>query len=265
VSVIYKSPEEIEKIRVSSLLVGNTLAEVAAVIRPGVKTIDLDKVAETYIKDHGSVPAFKGYNGFPGSLCISVNSEIVHGIPGDNELKDGDIVSIDCGVINEKYFGDSAYTFAVGEISDDVRNLLNVTKQCLQEAVNNAYQGRRIGDIGYSVQEIAEKNGFSVVRELVGHGVGKQLHEKPEVPNYGRRGRGILLKTGMVIAIEPMINSGKRNIKQLKDGWTIETADKKPSAHFEHTVSIGKNKADVLSSFEKIMVAEKKNKNLSTK
>ena len=262
-SVIYKTPEEIEKIRISSLLVGNTLAEVAAMIRPGVKTIDLDKVAESFIRDHEAIPAFKGYHGFPGSLCISVNEQVVHGIPGGEELIEGDIVSIDCGVIKEGFFGDSAYTFAVGEISDELKKLLLVTQECLTRAIETAVQGKRVGDIGYVVQEHAESNGYSVVRELVGHGVGKQLHEKPEVPNYGKRGRGILLKEGMVLAIEPMVNSGKRNIKQHSDGWTITTADNKPAAHFEHTVSVGGPKADVLSSFDKIIEAEKKNINLS--
>lgn len=262
--VIYKTPEEIEGIRVSSLLVGDTLSEVAAAIRPGVRTRDLDLLAETFIRDHDALPAFKGYHGFPASLCISVNDEVVHGIPGDRELKEGDIISIDCGVKKDGLFGDSAYTFALGEIPDEIRKLINVTKQCLADAIEVTVKGKRIGDISHAVQELAENSGFTVVRELVGHGVGKKLHEKPEVPNYGKRGRGVQLKEGMVIAIEPMINSGKRSIRQLDDGWTIITADRKPAAHFEHTVAVGGEKADVLSSFEKIIEAEKKNINLST-
>lgn len=261
--IIYKTPEEIELIRISSLLVGDTLAEVAAILKPGVKTIELDALAETFIRDQKATPAFKGYGGFPASLCISVNAEVVHGIPGNREIKDGDVVSIDCGVIKDGFFGDSAYSFTVGEVNTETRNLIRVTKECLLRSIEKAHTGCRIGDISAAVQDHAEANGFGVVRELVGHGVGKKLHEKPEVPNYGKKGTGILLKTGMVIAIEPMINAGKRQVKQLNDGWTILTADLKPSAHFEHTVSIGENKADVLSSFEKIEKAELNNINLS--
>lgn len=263
--VIYKTPDQIELIRVSSLLVGETLAEVASVIRAGMKTIELDKIAEEFIRDNQSVPAFKGYNGFPGSLCISVNAEVVHGIPGNRELKDGDVVSIDCGVIRDGYYGDSAYTFTIGEVTPVVRKLITVTKECLYKAIDNAIVGKRIGDISEAVQDHAEINGFGVVRELVGHGVGVKLHEKPEVPNFGKKGTGMQLKQGMVIAIEPMINAGKKGVKQLDDGWTIVTADRQPSAHFEHTVSIGVGKADVLSSFKKIEEAESKNINLSKK
>ena len=261
--IIYKSPDQIELIRVSSLLVGDTLAEVAALIKPGVKTIDLDTIAETFIRDQKAIPAFKGYNGFPGSLCISVNAEIVHGIPGKRELKDGDLVSIDCGVIKDGFFGDSAYSFTVGEVTPEVRKLIRITKECLLNSIEKAFAGNRIGDISAAVQDHAESNGFGVVRELVGHGVGIKLHEKPEVPNYGKKGTGPQLKSGMVIAIEPMINAGRRSVKQLNDGWTIVTSDLKPSAHFEHTVSIGIHKADVLSSFEKIEKAEFDNINLS--
>ncbi len=261
--VIIKTPEEIEKIRVSSLLVGDTLAEVASAIRPGIKTIELDRLAETFIRDNDAEPAFKGYHGFPGSLCISVNSEVVHGIPGNRELKEGDLISIDCGVKKDKFFGDSAYTFTIGEISKEVRKLIDTTRECLAKAIEVAIAGNRIGDISFTVQNLAEKNGFTVVRELVGHGVGKRLHEKPEVPNYGKRGSGMQMKPGMVIAIEPMINLGRRTIRQLNDGWTIVTADNKPAAHFEHTVSVGGPVADVLSSFDKIMKAESKNINLS--
>jgi methionyl aminopeptidase len=261
--VIYKTAEEIELIRVSSLLVGDTLAEVAEAIRPGVKTIVLDQIAESFIRDHQAEPAFKGYNGFPASLCISVNAEVVHGIPGNRELKEGDVVSIDCGVKKNGFFGDSAYTFTVGESTEQVRKLIRITKECLANAIEKAIAGSRIGDISAAVQDLAEANGFGVVRELVGHGVGTKLHEKPEVPNYGKRGSGMLLKPGVVIAIEPMINAGKRSVKQLNDGWTIVTADMMPSAHFEHTVAVANRKADVLSSFEKIEKAEIKNINLS--
>jgi len=260
--VIYKSVEEIEYIRVSSLLVGDTLAEVAAALRPGITTRELDLIAETFIRDHQAEPAFKGYNGFPASLCISINAEVVHGIPGKQELKEGDVVSVDCGVKKDGFFGDSAYTFTIGEGTEISRKLLKVTRECLYLGIEKAITGNRIGDISAAVQDHAESNGFGVVRELVGHGVGKKLHEKPEVPIYGKRGSGMLLKPGMVIAIEPMINAGKRNVKQLSDGWTIVTSDMMPSAHFEHTVAIGGPLADVLSSFNKIEEAELKNINL---
>jgi len=260
--VIYKTAEQIELIRVSSLLVGDTLAEVAACIKPGIRTIDLDRIAENYIRDYNALPAFKGYHGFPASLCISVNAEVVHGIPGNRELKEGDVVSIDCGVNRLGYFGDSAYTFVLGEPNAKVRELLQVTKQCLYAGIANAVTGMRIGDISAAVQDLAESHGFGVVRELVGHGVGIKLHEKPEVPNYGKKGNGMLLKDGMVIAIEPMINQGRKNVKQLNDGWTIMTSDGLPSAHFEHTVAVASGKADVLSSFEKIEKAEAENINL---
>jgi len=249
-SKIYiKSSEDIEKIRESSLLVSKTLAEVAKVIREGLKTIELDKLAETFIRDHGGVPAFLNYNGFPYSLCISLNDQVVHGFPGNYEIKDGDIVSVDCGVILNKFFGDSAYTFPIGNVAPETLKLLAVTKECLNLAIETAVAGKRIGDVGYAVQEHAEKNGFGVVKELVGHGVGIKLHEKPEVPNYGKRGAGIKLEDGMVIAIEPMINAGRAGVKFWDDGWTVSSVDKKPSAHYEHTVAIRKGKADVLSTF----------------
>ena len=245
----FKSAEDIEKIRESSLLVSKTLAEVAKVIREGLNTIELDKLAETFIRDNGGVPAFLNYNGFPYSLCISLNDQVVHGFPGKHEIKDGDIVSVDCGVILNKFFGDSAYTFPIGNVEPETLKLLQVTKECLDLAVKKAVTGMRIGDVGYAVQEHAEKNGFGVVKELVGHGVGLKLHEKPEVPNYGKRGSGIKLEDGMVIAIEPMINAGRAGVKFWDDGWTVSTVDKKPSAHYEHTVAIKKGKADVLSTF----------------
>lgn len=257
--LFYKTKEEIELIRESSLLVGKTLATVAALIRPGVTTLSLDKVAEEFIRDNKAVPAFKGYNGFPGTLCISPNSQVVHGIPGKYELRDGDVVSVDCGVVKNNFFGDSAYTFTVGEVKPEVLNLLKITKESLYKAIEVALTSYRVGDIGYAVQEHAEKNGYSVVRELVGHGVGQSLHEAPEVPNYGKRGTGLKLQEGLVIAIEPMINMGKKAVKQENDGWTIRTADNLPSAHFEHTVAIGKNKADILSSFTEIEKALNKN------
>jgi methionyl aminopeptidase len=248
--IYFKTDEEIEIQRESSLLVGKTLAEVARVIRPGVKTIELDKVAETFIRDNGAVPGFKGYGGFPGSLCISVNEEVVHGIPGNRELKDGDIVSVDCGTLKNGFYGDSAYTFAVGEVKQEILLLLERTKASLYLAIEQAIVGKRVGDIGHAVQSYVESFGYSVVRDLVGHGVGRNLHEKPEVPNYGRKGTGIKLKKGMVLAIEPMINLGVKEVSMDKDGWTIRTADLKPSAHFEHDVAIRDGKADVLSTFE---------------
>jgi methionyl aminopeptidase len=251
-----KTAEEIEKIRKSSLLVGSTLAEVAKHIAPGVKTIELDKIAETFIKDHGAHPAFLGYKvgskTYQYSLCISVNAAVVHGLPSDYILAEGDIVSLDCGVLWDGFYGDSAYTFAVGEVSQEIQKLMQVTKECLNKAIAVSLPGNRVGDISFAVQNHAENNSYGVVRELVGHGVGKSLHEEPEVPNFGRRGVGPKLLEGMVIAIEPMINLGKRNVRELKDGWTIIAADNKPSAHYEHTIAIQNGKADILSSFEEI-------------
>jgi len=248
----YKSIEEIELIRESSLLVSKTLGEVAKVIAPGVKTIALNKLAEEFIRDNGGVPAFLNYHGFPYSLCISPNDQVVHGFPGEQELKEGDLISVDCGVILNKYYGDSAYTFAIGEVSEEAKKLMRVTQECLELGVQKAVTGMRIGDIGYAVQEHAEKHGFGVVKELVGHGVGLALHEKPEVPNYGKRGAGTKLEEGMVIAIEPMINAGKANVKFWNDGWTVSTSDGKPSAHYEHTVAIKKGQPDILSTFSYI-------------
>ena len=248
----YKTEEEIEVQRKSSLLVGKTLAEVAKLIEPGVTTLRLDKVAEEFIRDNNAIPGFKDYNGFPNTLCTSVNDQVVHGIPSDKPLKEGDIVSVDCGVLFEGFYGDSAYTFAVGEISEEIQQLLEVTKKSLLLGLEKAVVGNRVGDIGYTIQQYTESFGYGVVRELVGHGVGKNLHESPEVPNYGRRKSGLKLKQGLVLAIEPMINLGTREVKQLKDGWTIVTADGKPSAHFEHDVAVKRGKVDVLSTFEYI-------------
>jgi len=247
-----KTAEEIELLRQSSLLVGKTLAAVAREISEGVSTIALDKVAEEFIRDNGGVPAFKGYRGFPGSLCISVNSQVVHGIPGKYELKSGDIISVDCGVKMNGYYGDSAFTFPVGEVKQEILDLLRVTKESLYKGIEKAVAGNRMGDVSEAIQSHAEKHGYGVVRELVGHGVGKNLHEEPEVPNYGRRGSGPKLAAGLVIAIEPMINMGTKNVKQHSDGWTITTGDGKPSAHYEHTIAVGSNKADILSSFEEV-------------
>ena len=260
--IFYKTGEEIERIRKSSLLVGKTLAEIAKKIEPGVSTLALDKLAEEFIRDHGAEPGFLGYGGFPNSLCTSVNEAVVHGIPNNQPLENGDIVSIDCGVLLDEFYGDSAYTFEVGEVNPDIRKLLNVTKECLDLAVQQTVSGNRIGDIGFAVQKHAESNGYGVVRELVGHGLGRGLHEKPEVPNYGRKGRGHKLKTGIVLAIEPMINLGRKEVAQLADGWTIITKDKLPSAHFEHDVAIMTNgQTEVLSSFEEIekVLKEKSN------
>ena len=248
--IYLKTDEEIELLRESNLLVGMTLGELAKWIAPGITTLKLDKIAEEFIRDHGAVPGFLGYGGFPNTLCVSVNEQIVHGIPSNYELKDGDIVSIDCGTVKNGFNGDSAYTFCVGEVAYDVRRLLKTTKESLYLGIEQAVEGKRVGDISNAVQTYCEKKGYSVVRELCGHGVGKRLHEDPEVPNYGQRGCGPLLKSGMVIAIEPMINLGSRNIVIERDGWTTRTRDRKPSAHFEHTVAVREGKADILSSFK---------------
>lgn len=261
--IYYKTSEEIELIRYSCLMVSKTHAEVANYIRPGVKTIKLDQIAEEFICDNKALPGFKGYRGFPYTLCISVNEQVVHGMPGNYELKNGDIVSIDCGVIANGFYGDSAYTFCVGEVRDDVKHLLAVTKESLYKGIEQAVEGNRLGDISFAVQRHVEANGFSVVRELVGHGVGRQLHEAPEVPNYGKRGQGVKLIGGLVLAIEPMVNMGRKEVKHMNDGWTVITADKKPSAHFEHTVAIDKKKADILSTFEFIEKSVKNNAELT--
>jgi len=262
--LFYKTKEEVELIRESSLLVGKALAEVAKVIKPGVTTLSLDKVAYEFIKDNNAVPAFLNYNGFPNSLCISVNAAVVHGIPGKYELREGDIVSVDCGVVKNKFFGDSAYTFAIGEVKTEVLHLLKITEASLYKGIEMSVAGKRIGDVANAVQTLAEANGYGVVRELVGHGIGRSLHEDPEVPNYGKQGSGLKLQEGLVIAIEPMINMGTKNVVHESDGWTIVTKDGLPSAHFEHTVAIGKEKADILSSFKEIEEALKQNQNSLT-
>jgi len=250
--IYYKTEEEIELVRKSSLLVAKTHAEIAGLIKPGITTLALDKIAEEFIRDNGGVPAFKGYGGFPNTLCMSPNDQVVHGIPNDRALEDGEILSVDCGVVMNGYYGDSAFTYEVGEVDAETKQLLKVTKESLYKGIEKAIAGNRIGDIGYAVQQHAESFGYGVVRELVGHGVGKNLHESPEVPNYGRRGKGVMLKEGLVIAIEPMINMGTKRILQHNDGWTITTIDNKPSAHFEHTIVVRKGKAEILSSFEEI-------------
>ena len=256
-----KTEEEIELIRESSLLVGKTLAEVAKLIEPGVDTVKLDAIAEEFIRDNGGIPGFKGMYDFPNTLCISINSQVVHGIPSKMPLKNGDIVSVDCGVLMNEFYGDVAYTFEVGEVSQDIKRLLNTTKECLRAGIEAAVVGNRVGDIGYAVQKIAEDNGYGVVRELVGHGLGKKLHEEPQVPNYGKRGQGVKLKEGLVIAIEPMINMGKRHVRQDDDGWAIVTKDGLPSAHFEHDVVIRRGAAEVLSTHDLIEeVLKNKNK-----
>jgi len=245
-----KSAEEIEVLRENAVIVSKTLAEVAKHIKTGVKTITLDAIAEEFIHSEGAVPGFKGYRGFPATLCVSINDEVVHGIPGERVLKNGDIVSIDCGCKKNGYYGDSAYTFSVGEIDPEIRSLLKRTKESLFLALNVAVAGRRVGDISAAVQDYVESFGYSVVRELVGHGLGTQLHEKPDIPNYGRRGSGAKLPEGLTICIEPMINLGTKNVVQAKDGWTIRTADRSPSAHFELTVVVRREKPDILSTFK---------------
>lgn len=247
--IYLKTQEEIELLRENNLLVSATLAEVGKHIKPGVTTLQLDEIAEKFIRSHGAVPGFLGYGGFPNTLCVSVNEQVVHGIPSDYALREGDIVSVDCGTIMKGFYGDSAYTFAVGRIDPKVQQLLDVTKEALYKGVAQAKAGNRVGDISAAVQEHAESHGFSVVRELVGHGLGSNMHEDPEVPNYGAKGRGPLLKEGMVICIEPMINMGTKYVVFERDGWTVRTRDRKPSAHFEFAVAVGKQGADVLTDF----------------
>lgn len=248
--VYLKTPEEIELLRKSNILVGKTLAEVAKAIRIGITTLELDKIAEDFIRSNGALPGFLGYQGFPNTLCISVNEQVVHGIPSDYALKDGDIVSVDCGTIIDGFYGDSAYTFCVGNVDPKVKKLLDTTKESLYKGIEQARHGNRLGDIGHAIQQHCQAAGFSVVREMVGHGIGRDMHEDPEVPNYGKRGQGLQLREGMVIAIEPMINMGNRGIVFERDGWTIRTIDRKPSAHFEHTIAIQKGDADILSTFQ---------------
>ncbi|WP_187264209.1 type I methionyl aminopeptidase [Pontibacter beigongshangensis] len=250
--VYYKNEEEIELLRQSALILSKAHGEIARLVKEGVTTSALDKRAEEFIKDNGGQPSFLNYNGFPFSLCISVNSTVVHGMPSNYTLKDGDIISVDCGVYYKGFHSDCAYTHGVGNISSEVQELLTVTKESLYKGIERAVVGSRIGDVSYAVQQHAESHGYSVVRELVGHGLGRNLHEGPEVPNYGKRGQGLKLQNGLVIAIEPMINLGARQIVQEEDGWTIRTKDNKPSAHFEHTVVVRKDAAEILTTFDYI-------------
>ena len=245
-----KTDEEVGLLKESNMLVSRTLAEMAALIKPGITTLYLDSIAESFIRDNGATPAFKGYGGFPNTLCTSVNEEVVHGIPSGYVLREGDIISVDCGVILNGWYGDSAFTFPVGAITEEVRRLLDYTRASLEEGVKEAVIGNRVGDISYAVQNKAESGGYSVVRELVGHGLGRKLHEPPEVANWGRQGTGPKMEKGLVICIEPMINLGKKETLQMRDGWTIKTADGKPSAHFEYAVAVDKGKAQVLTTFE---------------
>lgn len=262
--IYYKTDEEIELIRQSCLLVCKVLTHVGSVIRPGISGAQIDKEAEELIRDHGAVPGFKGYRGFPNTLCISVNEQVVHGIPSDKEFKDGDIVSVDCGTFMNEFYGDAAYTFALGEVSPQIMKLLSVTKTSLYKGIEKAVDGKRIGDIGFAIQEYCErKHRYGVVRELVGHGLGRNLHEAPEVPNYGKKGKGPKMRDGLVIAIEPMINLGRKEVSQAKDGWTIISRDKTPSAHFEHTVAVRKQKADLMSDHTEVEKAIADNPNVN--
>ncbi len=250
-----KTEEEIELMRESALVVSRTLGEVAKVIKPGISLLELDKIAEECIRDQGAVPGFLGLYDFPNTLCTSVNEQVVHGIPNDRPLEEGDVISVDCGAVKNGFYGDHAYTFAIGEIPKSTERLLRVTKESLYLGIEQAVAGNRVQDIGWAIQKHAEDNGFGVVRELVGHGLGRELHEEPQVPNYGRRGKGKKLMNGMVLAIEPMINEGVKEINQLSDGWTIVTKDNRPSAHFEHDLAIWNNQPMILSTFDYVYEA----------
>lgn len=261
--MIQKTNEEVEQMRQSALLVSKTLTEIAAMLKPGISTLSIDKRIGEFIKDHRAVPSFLHYKGYPFNSCISVNDVVVHGFPGPGELKEGDIVSIDVGVILNGWHGDHAYTFAIGDPGDQVKQLMRVTKESLYKGIEKAVSGNRTGDIAFAIQEHTEKkHGYGVVRELVGHGLGRSLHEDPQVPNYGKRGSGAKLKENLVLAIEPMINMGKRDVYTEEDGWTVRTKDGKPSVHFEHDVCVRKNKADILSDYKLIEAAEKNNPDL---
>lgn len=261
--IFYKTQEEIEIIRENCLLVSKTLALVGSEIKPGMTGLQIDSMAEEFIRDHGAEPGFKGYNGFPSTLCVSPNAAVVHGFPEHYTFQSGDIVSVDCGVKHKDFYGDAAFTFALGDVDDDIMNLLQVTHDSLYLGIEQAVVGNRLGDIGFAIQQYAEKeHGYGIVRELVGHGLGRNLHESPEVANYGRRGRGPVLKEGLVIAIEPMINLKQRHVVQKDDGWTIETRDKSPSAHYEHTIAVTSEGPDILSNHDFIFESIKKNQNI---
>tara|TARA_B100000768_G_scaffold84826_1_gene80207 strand:- start:1474 stop:2280 length:807 start_codon:yes stop_codon:yes gene_type:complete len=253
--IIIKTKEEIELIRESALLVSKTLGMIASEIKEGVTTLQLDKLAEDFIRSNDGIPGFLGMYDFPNTLCISPNSQVVHGIPNSNPIKDGDIISVDCGVLKNDFYGDHAYTFAIGNISEETNKLLNTTKESLYEGIRNFKVGSRVGDVGFAIQDYCEKRGYGVVRELVGHGLGRSMHEKPEMPNYGKRGKGKKFLEGMVVAIEPMINQGTHKIRHHNDGWTITTLDNKPSAHFEHNIAIVNGKPELLSTFSYIYEA----------
>ena len=248
--IIYKNSEEIEHVRESALLVSKTLGELKKYIFPGTIPLDLDKIAETYIRDHGAEPGFLGMYGFPNSLCISINEQVVHGIPNNTPLKNGDIISIDCGVLKNNYYGDHAYTFTVGEVDKKVKKLLEVTKESLYRGIEKLKAGNRIGDISSEIQQYTESHGYGVVRELVGHGLGKNLHEEPDIPNFGTENTGPKIGNGLVVAIEPMINLGGKDVEQASDGWTIITKDRQPSAHFEHNIAVIDGKPNILSTFD---------------
>ncbi|MBC7849157.1 MAG: type I methionyl aminopeptidase [Chitinophagaceae bacterium] len=263
--IYYKTEAEIELIRQSALIVGKAIAEVAKQIKPGATTAHLDKLADEFIHDNGGVPSFKNFKGYPFASCISVNDAVVHGFPNKVELKDGDVISVDIGVYKNSYHGDSAYTFAIGNVSPEVLKMLRVTKESLYKGIEKAVSGNRIGDVAFAIQDHCEKqNRYGVVRELVGHGLGKSLHEDPQVPNFGKRGSGPKMQDGMVIAIEPMVNLGVKEVWYDDDGWTVRTKDGKVSAHFEHDICVRKQKADILSSFDEIEIAEKANAELVT-
>jgi methionyl aminopeptidase len=250
-----KTAEEIELMRESALIVSKTLGMLAKEVKPGVSTLTLDALAETFIRDHGAIPGFLGLYDFPNTLCMSPNAQVVHGIPNNKPLEEGDIISIDCGALKNGFYGDHAYTFEVGSVSPEIKKLLEVTKASLYKGIEAFKAGNRVGDVGFAIQEFTEKHGYGVVRELVGHGLGTSMHEDPEMPNYGRRGRGKKFIEGMVVAIEPMTNMGTHRINQLKDGWTILTADGKPSAHFEHNVALVNGKPELLSTFDYVYEA----------
>jgi methionyl aminopeptidase len=262
--IFYKTDEQVELMQISALLVSETLSEIAKILRPGLQTIEIDKLANQFILDHGAVPSFYNYSGFPHHIITSVNDVVVHGFPGTETLKDGDIISVDVGVIKNEYHGDHAYTFVIGEASQDILDLVRTTKESLFVGINEAVVGKRLGDIGYAIQNHNEKQGYGVVRDFVGHGLGKSMHEDPQVPNYGKRGSGLMLKENLVMAIEPMINLGKKDVYIEKDGWTVRTKDGKPSVHFEHDVCVKKGKALILSDYTPIEAAEKANINLNT-